>query len=100
MNRTPCAVAAIVASFAAFAGPARADADARALVAGCRACHAAGAVTAIPALDGRARAVLADRLRGFRDGSLTGTVMPQLAKGYTDEEIESIVAYLARPVRR
>ena len=91
--------AAIVASCAALAGQATVAIDARALVAGCRACHAAGAGSAIPALDGRARDVLANKLRGYRDGSLAGTVMPQLAKGYTDGEIEAIVAYLTRPGR-
>jgi sulfide dehydrogenase cytochrome subunit len=34
-------------------------------------------------------------LREFRDGKRSATVMHQLAKGYTDEQIDAIAAYFA-----
>ena len=71
-----------------------ADEQARALAAGCLACHqAAGKIE--PLLDGQPRASIAGRLRAFRDGSQPGTVMPQLAKGYTDAQIEAVAGYFA-----
>ena len=70
------------------------DIDARALAAGCATCHRPGQ-TRPPALEGVARDELLSRLRGFRDGTRSGTLMPQLAKGYTDAELQAIAAYFA-----
>jgi len=71
-----------------------ADAGARALAAGCRSCHQP-VESALPSLQGQSRDALAGKLRGFRAGSLAGTVMPQLAKGYSDAELEAIASYFA-----
>jgi len=71
-----------------------ADLDARALAAGCATCHQPGQ-TRPPALEGVARDELLAKLRGFRDGTRNGTLMPQLAKGYTDAELQAIAAYFA-----
>ncbi|HEY3565313.1 MAG TPA: c-type cytochrome, partial [Casimicrobiaceae bacterium] len=56
--------------------------DGRALAAGCASCHRPDGTT-IPSLDGRSRTELLAKLRAFRDGAQDGTVMPQLARGYT-----------------
>ena len=71
-----------------------ADIDARALAATCRSCHQPGE-SVIPSLDGQSYATLAASLRGYRDGSRAGTVMPELAKGYTEAELDAIARHLA-----
>jgi cytochrome subunit of sulfide dehydrogenase len=69
----------------------------RALAATCANCHGTNgrAVGGMPALAGRPRAELARILREFRDGARPATVMNQLAKGFTDDQIEAVSAYLA-----
>jgi cytochrome c553 len=91
--------AAIVALLIACASSvAAADDGARALAAGCRSCHQPGE-SVIAALDGQTRETLTAKLRAFRDGALSGTVMPQLAKGYTDAQLEAIARYFAESDR-
>jgi len=68
--------------------------DARALAAGCASCHRRDGTT-IPSLQGRSRDELLAKLHGFRDGSQAGTVMPQLARGYTEAQLEAIAAWYA-----
>ena len=34
------------------------------------------------------------QLRAFKSGAREGTIMPQLAKGYTDEQIQSVANFL------
>ena len=69
--------------------------DARALAAGCASCHRANG-TAIPSLKGRSREALLAKLRAFRDGSQAGTVMPQLARGYTESQLDAIAWWYAK----
>jgi len=69
--------------------------DVRALAAGCATCHRP--TTSVPApLAGNSREMLATKLRGYRNGSLHGTVMPQIAKGYTIEELDALAGYFAQ----
>ena len=88
------AAAALALTIVSVATVHAADIDARALAAGCASCHQPGQ-TMPPALEGVARDELLAKLRGFRDGTRSGTLMPQLAKGYTDAELAAISAYLA-----
>jgi cytochrome subunit of sulfide dehydrogenase len=70
--------------------------EARDAAASCRSCHAAASVaTAIPSLDGLSRAEIATRMFAFRDGQRSGTVMPQLARGYSEAQIDAIAAAFA-----
>ena len=46
-------------------------------------------------LSGQSRETLAGKLRAFRNGTQGGTVMPQLAKGYTEAQIDAIAGYFA-----
>jgi sulfide dehydrogenase cytochrome subunit len=72
---------------------------ARSLAATCAACHGTEgqAVQGQPMLSlaGLTRERIATQLRAFRDGSRPATVMQQLAKGYSDEQIDALAAYFA-----
>ena len=71
----------------------------RSLAATCAACHGTDG-RAVPdagivGLRGRDRNELATRLLAFRDGTRPATVMHQIAKGYTPEQIDQLAAYFA-----
>jgi cytochrome c553 len=68
--------------------------DARALAAGCASCHQPDQ-TSPPPLTGQSRDDLVAKLEAFRNGTREGTVMPQLARGYTPEQMEAIAAWYA-----
>ena len=65
---------------------------ARAWAAGCLSWHQPTA-RVFPALRGQPPAVLVSKMRAFRDGTRKGTVMPQIAKGYTDAQIQAIAGW-------
>ncbi|HEY7945914.1 MAG TPA: c-type cytochrome [Casimicrobiaceae bacterium] len=99
--RTTCLglmLALVVSGACAPVPVAAADADAgRDIAANCASCHhgdrRSGA--AIPDLAGMDKATIAQRVQEFRDGRRASTIMQQLAKGYTDAQIEAAAAYLA-----
>lgn len=66
----------------------------QALAAACTPCHQPG-LTGIPTLSGQTREALQAKLHEFRDGSLAGTVMPQLARGYTAAELDALAQWFA-----
>ena len=69
------------------------------LVATCAACHGtngAGAGNALPVLAGQPKDALVASMRAFKTGQRPATIMHQIAKGYTDEQIEQIAAYLSQ----
>jgi sulfide dehydrogenase cytochrome subunit len=63
--------------------------------AGCHGTNGAGSGTALPVLAGQPKDALVKSLRDFKAGTRPATVMHQIAKGYTEEQIEQIAAYLA-----
>jgi sulfide dehydrogenase cytochrome subunit len=70
----------------------------RSLAANCSTCHgtngnSAGGVP--PSLAGRDRAELFQTMKDFQSGKRPATIMHQQAKGYTDEQLQLIAAYLA-----
>ena len=89
-----------------LAGPALAqDANAlrvRSLAATCAQCHGTdGHVppgSAMVALAGMPAAYLTEQMTAFKTGTRPGTVMPQLAKGYSDAQIAQLAAYFAHPL--
>jgi cytochrome c553 len=85
---------AAIATVAWIASANAAESDGRAIAAGCRSCHQPAERTP-PALDGQSRAELVEKLRGFRDATRAGTVMPQLVKGYTGAQLEAAAAWFA-----
>jgi cytochrome c553 len=70
---------------------------ARALAATCTPCHTQGGagLAAIAPLDGRAAGAIASSMRAFRSGQRAGTVMPQLARGYSDADIDALAQWFA-----
>jgi len=76
----------------------------RSLAAGCAACHGTDGrplpESAVPGIAGLRREDLRDTMQAFKHGTRGGTVMPQIAKGYDDAQIERLAAYFAsRPAR-
>lgn len=83
------------------------------LAASCTGCHAPGPLAqaaavaageaadqagpAIPEIRGSSAADIRKALTAFRDGSRRGTVMPRLARGYADAEIELLSRHLGTP---
>ena len=69
----------------------------RNMAANCANCHGTGGNSAggMPSLAGQSREALARALREFREGKRPSTIMHQLSKGYSDEQIELIAAYFA-----
>jgi cytochrome c553 len=90
-----------VTSLAALALPALAQAPdpnlARNLAAACANCHGTQgrSVGGLPSLAGQGKADLVRKMQDYRNGRQAGTVMPQLAKGYTDGQIDLIAGWFA-----
>jgi cytochrome c553 len=92
-------VALVLAAFGA--GAAGADLG-RDIAATCANCHGTDGRSrgGVPSLAGKDKGELIRQVRDFRDGKRASTVMQQLAKGYTDAEIEAAAAYFAaQPTR-
>ena len=86
-----------------FAPPNLAPAGAEALAMSCAICHGPGghpaAGSRLPALAGRREGDIARAMREFKEGSRPATVMHQIAKGYSDEEIDAIARRFAREAK-
>jgi cytochrome c553 len=71
----------------------------RSLAASCAQCHGTDghAVTgsAVPGLAGKPAAEIADRLKAFQRGERPSTIMQQLAKGYSDAQIEALARWFS-----
>jgi len=71
----------------------------RSLAATCAACHGTGGKasegSSMPGLAGTDRATMAATLRAFKDGTRPATVMHQLARGYSDAQIDQLAGYFA-----
>jgi cytochrome subunit of sulfide dehydrogenase len=78
------------------------DQAARSLAANCTGCHGPGGRSsgAIPPIAGLDGAYLLKSLQDFKSGARPATVMHQLAKGYSDAEIESFAEYFAKQPRQ
>jgi cytochrome c553 len=76
---------------------------ARALAANCAICHGtegrAAAGSNVRGLAGRPRQELVQIMAAFRDGSRPATIMHQIAKGYSQAEIEAMADWFARQPR-
>ncbi len=70
---------------------------ARNAAASCANCHGTNGVSqgGMPSLAGQSKADLLRKMQDYKAGRATGTIMPQLAKGYTDEQIELMAGWFA-----
>jgi sulfide dehydrogenase cytochrome subunit len=93
---------AFAAALAAAAFSANSQENARNLAAACAICHGTDgrAVTkeVIP-LAGLPRDHIATQMRAFRDGKRPASVMHQIAKGYSDAQIDAMAAWFASQKR-
>ena len=69
----------------------------RGLAAACSACHGSHGVApaGMQTLAGQSREELQQKLRDFKTDSKAGTLMPQLAKGYSDAQLAQLAGYFA-----
>jgi len=98
MSRTIVFAAALAAALSA-----QAQESGRNLAAGCAICHGtlgkpAPGAPLIP-LAGLPQDHIATQMRAFRDGKRPATVMHQIAKGYSDPQIDAIAAWFAAQKR-
>ena len=91
-----------ITALSAAAFSVTAQESARNLAAACAICHGtegrAVAKDVIP-LAGLPREHIATQMRAFRDGQRPATVMHQIAKGYTDAQIDAMAAWFAAQKR-
>jgi len=87
-----------------LAQPVAAASDANALrteamAATCAACHGTAGVpmpqAAVPGLAGLPRSYFVEQMAAFKAGRREATVMHQLAKGYSDAQIDELAGYFA-----
>jgi cytochrome subunit of sulfide dehydrogenase len=71
----------------------------RALAATCANCHGtqgqAVPNATVPGLAGLPASYISEQMKAFKAGTRPATVMHQLAKGYSDAQIDSLAAYYA-----
>jgi len=78
------------------------DAGGRNLAAACAICHGTEGRTdskALIPLAGLPQDHIASQMRAFRDGRRPATVMHQIAKGYSDAQIDAMAAWFASQKR-
>lgn len=98
-------LAALAAALVAAAGPVSAAPDdaqklyTQSLAATCANCHGtqgkAVKDAALPGLAGMKADYLSAQMQAFRKGERKATIMHQIAKGYTDEQVRQLAEYFA-----
>lgn len=100
--------AAAILVAAGFATPAMASGEKvdpqfvynSALAATCASCHGTNGVSVadarVPWINGLTPQEMSKAMLEYKNGTRNGTIMPQLAKGYTDEQIEIIAQVLGK----
>jgi sulfide dehydrogenase cytochrome subunit len=99
MHRT---LLVIILASAAFGADAQDSVRARQLASACAICHGTDGRSdgkVLPPLAGMPRDHIATQMRAFRDGQRPATVMHQIAKGYTDEQIDALAGFFAAQKR-
>jgi sulfide dehydrogenase cytochrome subunit len=98
MNRALFPLLVSVAALAPVAWAQSADPNlGRNLAAACANCHGTNgaSVQVMPVLAGQQKAFLAQQMQDFKAGRRPATIMHQIAKGYSDEQIEALAAYFS-----
>jgi cytochrome subunit of sulfide dehydrogenase len=92
----PVLASALLLASLAEGGPAWA-ADAPPGASSCTGCHAVRKIpdSVIPRIAGRKAADIATAMREYRSGAWPSSVMGRIAKGFDDQQIDSIAAWFA-----
>jgi cytochrome c553 len=71
--------------------------ETRDYAASCAICHGTNGVSSggMPVLAGQSKETLARHMRDFRDGKRPATIMQQIAKGFTDAQIDALAGFFA-----
>ena len=82
---------------APVAGQGSTPSVARSLAATCASCHGTNGVSVgeVASLASKPKDEIVRKMQDFKTGRVPGTIMPQLAKGYTDEQIDLVAAWFA-----
>jgi len=97
----PAAVVATALLFTAVSayGQSAQALQTRALAATCANCHGTDGNAlqgqAMPRLAGLQKTYIVEQMQAFRDGKRPATVMHQLAKGYSNEQIDALAGFFA-----
>jgi sulfide dehydrogenase cytochrome subunit len=94
-------VALIVWALASTAAAQTAENEGRYIAANCANCHGTTGKSAgaMPSLAGQPKAYLVEQMRAFRDGKRPATIMHQIAKGYTDAQIDAVAEHFSRQAK-
>ena len=99
MRSVPLIVACVMILLPAAPVPGQGSAPnvARSLAATCANCHGTNGVSAgeVVSLAGKPKDETVRKMQDFKAGRVPGTIMPQLAKGYTDEQIDLVAGWFA-----
>jgi cytochrome subunit of sulfide dehydrogenase len=94
----PIVVAAVAALLGAPCAAAQGDADmGRSLAATCAGCHGTDGVSvgAVVSLAGMPKDEIVRTMQEYKRGAKPSTIMTQLARGYTDDQIERVAGWFA-----
>lgn len=97
MNRSALLVA-VLAGLPALAAAQGSNPNlGRDLAAGCAHCHGTNGVSSgvTESLAGRPQDQIVSTIKQFRDGKKPATIMHQISKGYSDEQVAAIAAFFA-----
>jgi sulfide dehydrogenase cytochrome subunit len=95
MNELRNSARLALAMLAIAAAPSRAASLPPPGAASCSGCHATTGSATLPRLNGRDAGDIAAAMAAFRDGSRPATVMNRIARGFSDDEVRPIAAWLA-----
>lgn len=95
------ALVALTLATASAPASAQSPAESRTVAATCANCHGTIGVTegALPSLAGQNKAYIVEQMKQFRDGKRPATIMHQIAKGYTDAQIDAVAEYFSKQKR-
>ncbi|WP_024537051.1 c-type cytochrome [Comamonas badia] len=98
MNRAlALALTAALASAAPLSQAQTSPTQVKSWAAGCASCHGTNgqAQPGMPPLAGKNAADMTDKLLAYKSGAAPSTIMTQLAKGYSDDQLKAIAGYFA-----
>ena len=106
MNRISSRVAVAAALLTLMAGITSAQSPAsptlgRNLAAQCANCHGTNgkSVAEVPSLAGQSATVIVQKMKDYRDGKLPASIMHQLSKGYSDEQVVLMADYFSKQAK-